>query len=66
VVDHIRAVCEHYRRYDSNNFAATIAGMDNVFVVRGSGRDRKVRMAAPAWQSAAELLSGLVGAQSGA
>lgn len=60
-VDPIREQCEHFKRYDSSNFAATIKGMDKVFTVRGAGRDRKVRMTAPAWQKAAELLKQLAG-----
>jgi hypothetical protein len=58
-VDHIRGMCEHFRRHDSSNFASTIKDMDEVFVVRGSGRDRKVRMSAPAWQAAGALVSSL-------
>jgi hypothetical protein len=58
-VDRIREECENFKRYDSSNFATTIKEMDDVFTVRGSGRDRKVRMTAPAWQRAAELLSSL-------
>lgn len=58
-VDHIREICEHFRRHDSSNFATTIKDMVEVFVVRGSGRDRKVRMSAPAWQAAGALVRSL-------
>ena len=61
-VERIRDACENFKRYDSGNFASAIKGMDDVFTVRGSGRDRRVRMTAPAWQRAKELLSDLVGA----
>ncbi len=59
-VDHIREACEHFKRHDSSNFATTIKDMEDVLTVRGAGRDRKVRMTAPAWHRAAELLSTLV------
>jgi hypothetical protein len=59
-VEHIRRCCEHFRRHDANNFAATLRDMDDVFQIRGTGRDRKVRMSAPGWQRAGDLLSELV------
>ncbi len=55
-VDHIRSMCEHYRRHDQGNFASTIKAMDEVFVIRGTGRDRKVKMSAPGWQRAKDLV----------
>lgn len=59
-VDHIRVVCEHFRRLDTNNFASTIKAMDDLFAVRGDRSERKVRMSAPAWQRARVLLSTLI------
>lgn len=58
-VDPIREQCEHFKRYDASNFAATIKAMHDIFTVRGAGRDRKVRMTAPAWHRAAELVQSL-------
>ena len=63
-VDHIRSMCEHYRRHDQANFASTIKGMDEVFVIRGSGRDRRVKMSAPGWQRASNLVVELSTAES--
>lgn len=58
-VDPIREQCEHFKRYDASNFASTIKAMHDIFTVRGAGRDRKVRMTAPAWHKAAELVQSL-------
>ncbi len=55
-VNPIRSACENYKRYDQANFATTIKEMGDLFTVRGSGRDRKVRMTAPAWQKARDLV----------
>jgi hypothetical protein len=60
-VDHIREACENFKKHDPSNFATTLRDMDDVFTVRGSGRDRKVRMTAPAWQRARDLVLGLTG-----
>jgi hypothetical protein len=60
-VDPIREVCENFKRYDPSNFATTIKDMGDLLTVRGTGRDRKVRMTAPAWRRAAELVSNLAG-----
>jgi hypothetical protein len=55
----IREWCEHYKRLDTNNFAAAIKGMQDLFSFRGSTREREVRMSRPAWERAGELVSRL-------
>jgi hypothetical protein len=55
-VDPIRVACEHFKRHDPSNFATTIKDMSELLTVRGSGRERKVKMTAPAWQRASELI----------
>ena len=60
-VDPIREACENFKRYDSSNFATTIKDMGDLLTVRGSGRDRKVRMTAPAWDQAREMVINMAG-----
>jgi hypothetical protein len=57
--DEIRKVCEHFKRYDSANFAAHIQQMERVFSVRGTPRKREVRMTSPAWEEATALITRL-------
>jgi hypothetical protein len=60
-VDVIRGICEHFGRLDAGNFAATIKNMRDVFLVRGEGRGRKVKLTAPGWQKVAVLIDELAG-----
>ena len=57
--ERIRETCVDYRKYDTKNFATHLAGMDDVFLIRGKGRQREVRMARPGWARAAELIRDL-------
>jgi len=61
-VEPIREVCENFKRYDQGNFATTIKDLGSILTVRGTGRDRKLRMTAPAWQKARDLIANLAGA----
>lgn len=56
----IRNVCDHYGKFDSNNFAFTITKMDNVFHIRGKGLNREVRLKQPGFEQAAALIRDLV------
>lgn len=57
--EQIRETVQLYGKFDSNNFAATIAAMDDVFTLRGRGRDRTVRVSRRGWEQAAELVTAL-------
>ncbi len=57
----IREWCEEYGRYDSPNFAKTIADMDDLFQFSGKGQKREVRLRQPAWEEAGDLVGRLVG-----
>jgi hypothetical protein len=59
--DEIRAVCEHFKRYDAANFATHIQKMDDVFSIKGTPRKREVRMTMPAWEQATALVTRLAG-----
>lgn len=54
----VREACEHYGKYDQANFAATLAGMDDVFVVKKDGQSRKVKVKVkvPGFERAAALV----------
>jgi hypothetical protein len=55
----IRAVVEHFGKLDQSNFAGTIKNMHDVFLIRGEGRSRKVKLNAPGKQRATALISDL-------
>lgn len=59
--DRIRGWCEHYKRLDPSNFAGTLKEMEDVFSFRGTPRRRELRMTAPAWANASELVKKLGG-----
>jgi hypothetical protein len=61
--ERVREVAEHYRRYDSPNFARTIKDMHAVFIVRENGRKKMVKMTQPGWEAAQALVSRVVGAE---
>lgn len=55
----IREAAKNYKRLDGPNFATSIGALDKTMTVRGSGRDRSLKMTTPAWSSAAELVQKL-------
>lgn len=59
----IRAWCEHFKKLDAANFAATMKELDNLFTMRGSARGRQMRITAPGWVEAARLISQLGGSE---
>lgn len=60
-VDQIRRVCVDFGRHDDSNFAATIQEMGDEFQIRGSRRQREVRVKRPALERAADLIQQLAG-----
>lgn len=56
----IREVVSEFNRYDSANFASTIASMDDVFLFRGKGQSRSVKVSRPGWEKIAEVVRELV------
>jgi len=61
--DKVRAIAEHYRKYDSPNFSRTIKDMHDVFIVRENGRKKLVKMTQPGWEAARELVGKLLGGE---
>jgi hypothetical protein len=57
--DDIRQVAEHFKRLDGPNFATHIKQMEEVFLVRGTSHKREVKMTAPAWVAATDLVKRL-------
>ncbi|TMC49800.1 MAG: hypothetical protein E6J14_06180 [Chloroflexi bacterium] len=57
----IRQWCEHFKKLDSANFAATIKELENLFTMRGTARGRQMRTTAPGWVEASRLVSQLGG-----
>jgi hypothetical protein len=55
-VDQIRHFAEEYKKYDPNNFAATLKEMDDVFRVKQTGRTITLKLSRPGWDKAAELV----------
>ena len=62
--DRIRALVTDYGRYDDSNFATTIQEMGDHFQIRGSRRNREVRLKRPGIEALARLVSRLAGADS--
>ncbi|MDI3340091.1 MAG: hypothetical protein QJR03_06120 [Sphaerobacter sp.] len=62
-VAEIRAVCEEYGKYDSANFASIIKGMDNCFLMKDKGIQRKVKLSRPGWEAAADLVAKMAGVE---
>jgi hypothetical protein len=60
-VDVIREICRDFKKLDANNFAATITEMDDVFIFRGKGKQRAVRVAEPGWTKAGQTVESLGG-----
>jgi hypothetical protein len=59
--DEIRRVVEEYNRYDSPNFASTLAGMKGPLLPAGSSRSRTFRLTRPGWSEASRLVARLAG-----
>ena len=59
--DTIRKVCEDFKKYDSANFAKSLAKMDHVFRMRGQGQKREFKLARPGWDAAGDLVRQLTG-----
>lgn len=57
----IRAVCDHYGKFDTVNFGTTLKNMDDVFQIKGSGQSREVRVKVPGYERAAALVDQLTG-----
>jgi hypothetical protein len=57
----IRAVVTDYGRLDSGNFATTVARLDDVFLFRGKGANRFVKVTRPGMEHVAALVSSLAG-----
>lgn len=57
----VRQVVTDYGRFDSSNFAACIAKLDNVFVFRGKGTNRELKVTRPGMEIVAELVKTLAG-----
>jgi len=55
----IRAIADHYGKYDSPNFAAAIAELGDFFSFSGSGANRKLRMRRAGFEEAANLITKL-------
>ena len=58
-VEHIRAVCKHYGRFDDKNFGSTLASMDESFQIKGKGADREVRLRQQGLERAVALIQQL-------
>jgi hypothetical protein len=57
----IRHVCDDFGRFDSSNFASTLADMGDVFQIRGSRQQREVRLKRPGLEAAGQLIRKLGG-----
>jgi hypothetical protein len=55
-VDEIRRVTQEYDRYDAPNFASAINEMRGSFLVKGSARQRQLKLTRPGWQQAADMV----------
>jgi hypothetical protein len=60
----VRDVAKDFNRFDQANFAKTLAGMDRVFMFKGtSAHDRRVRVNRAGKEEAATMIKGLVGGE---
>lgn len=55
-VDLLKPAVTIFGKFDPANFATSIYGMQDVFVFRGTGIDREVRVTKPGMERAAELV----------
>jgi hypothetical protein len=63
-VDEIRRIAQDYDRLDAANFASAIGEMRGAFLVKGSARQRSLKLTRPGWQQAADLVKQLGGQES--
>jgi len=57
----IREVCQHYGKFDTANFAATLTQMDDIFGFKGKGSGREVRLNKPGSEEFKRLIVALAG-----
>jgi hypothetical protein len=62
-VEEIRRIAQEYDRLDGPNFASAIGEMRGAFLVKGSSRQRSLKLTRPGWQLAADLVNQLGGAE---
>lgn len=55
-VDEIRRVAQEFGRYDGPNYASAIGELRGAFLVKGSARQRQLKLTRPGWQQAADLV----------
>jgi hypothetical protein len=55
----IREVCDHYRKFDSDNFARDIKELDDVFGFKGKGRMMEVKINRPGTDRLSSLITTL-------
>jgi hypothetical protein len=55
-VNEIRRIAQEYDRYDGPNFASAINEMRGSFLVKGTARQRQLKLTRPGWQQAADLV----------
>jgi hypothetical protein len=60
----VRDVCKDYRRLDQSNFASTVAELDDEFLMRGSPRQREIKLSRVGWERARNVLLELDGSRS--
>lgn len=52
----IREVATYFGKFDSANFSSHLKALDDVLQTRGAGAKREVKLRAPAWEKATELV----------
>jgi hypothetical protein len=58
-VAHVREALQNYRRYDTNNFAASLRGATDAFNFRGKGAAQELRLTKPGWEMATDFIVSL-------
>jgi hypothetical protein len=59
-IETVRVIAEHFKRYDHKNFSTTIGTLSKVMTVRGTGKNRTLKMTSPAWAEASTLAKSLI------
>lgn len=60
-LERVRAISTEYGRYDDSNFSATIQELGDYFQIRGSRRNREVRLKRPGVEAVSRLVRRLAG-----
>jgi hypothetical protein len=60
----IRDVVSDFGKYDTANFAYTVSSMDDVFLLRGKGQSRTVKVSRPGMERVSDLVKSLAEATS--